>query len=180
MAGAAGHADIDDQLHDITHQIQKHAWSMKKKRQRSTGAGQLSKWCLQVGLIINVIMSYNTSNTVAEATETKRQSPPEDVADEDLLSDLTDAWLAADEAEITSCVEPATSTLSETAIETAVSSTTELNFAENIWRTNVEHGAVVPTMWVRPPNRLRWGPASHGLAESQTCPGCIQAAHGRQ
>ena len=100
-------------------------------------------------ILFNVIR-LQIGNPLAEEIPAKGKPLKDDVTDEEILNDLEDGFLAFDEVKLMSYVDPSTSTLSKTALDTAVTFTTEYKLAEQIWKANVSDGAVT-----RPPTLVR-------------------------
>ena len=153
---AASDAFIQRELEGVSRRI--HLEQKKLARQRrSTPRSNLSKWCLEVALIVYCLMSYDFRLAILWLRRSQRKGRPlkDDVTDEQLLNDLEDGFLAFDEVKLMSYVDPSTSTLSKTALDTAVTFTTEFKLAEQIWKANVTEGAVSrPPTLVREYNRL--------------------------
>ena len=153
---AARDAFIDGELAGVSRQLKREQRKLRHQR-RCTARSKVSKWCLEVALIVYCIMSYDFRLAILwlRRSERKGKLLEDDVTDEQLLKDLEDGFLAFDEVKLMSYVDPSTSTLSKTALDTAVTFTTEFQLAEQIWKTNVTDGAVMrPPTLVREYNRL--------------------------
>ena len=150
-------AYIDGEFERVSRQLVLHQKRLRNKQQRLTARSQLSKWCLEVALIIYCLMSYDFRLAILwlRGSQRKGKLLEDDVTDEQILKDLEDGFLAFDEVQLMSYVDPSTSTLSKTAIDTAITFTTEFQLAEQIWKTNVTDGAVMrPPTLVGEYNRL--------------------------
>ena len=149
-----------------------HREQKKVAHQRcSTPRSKLSKWCLEVALIVYCLMSYDFRLAILWLKRSPRKGKPlkDDVTDEEILNDLEDGFLAFDEVKLMSYVDPSTSTLSKTALDTAVTFTTEFKLAEQIWKANVTEGAVSrPPTLVREYNRLLDEEPGAGLKSRQS------------
>lgn len=153
---AARDAFIDGELAGVSRQLKQEQRKLRHQR-RLTARSNLSKWCLEVALIVYCLMSYDFRLAILWLRRSQRKGKllEGDVTDEQLLKDLEDGFLAFDEVKLMSYVDPSTSTLSKTALDTAITFTTEFQLAEQIWKTNVTDGAVMrPPTLVREYNRL--------------------------
>ena len=153
---AARDGFIQGGLEGVSRRIHMEQKKLARQR-RSTTRSNLSKWCLEVALIVYCLMSYDFRLAILWLRKSQRKGRPlkDDVTDEQLLNDLEDGFLAFDEVKLMSYVDPSTSTLSKTALDTAVTFTTEFKLAEQIWKANVTEGAVSrPPTLVREYNRL--------------------------
>jgi len=115
-------------------------------RRNSLATGtQLTHWCLQVALIIYCINSYDWKLSVLWLKSPRRKGKPLDseVSDDQLLQQLEAGFLAFDENELMSYLDPSSSTLSMSAIATAMKFTSEFLLAEKIFKMNRDHGKVL-------------------------------------
>ena len=145
--------DVLDEHVDAEFQRVSRELRLKQKRldiahRRGTGLRHVNRWCLQVALIIYCIMSYDWKLSILWLKNPRRKGKPlgEDVTDEEILEDLEDGFLAFDENTLMSYLDPSSSTLSKSAIDTAIKYTTEMLLSEKIFNTNVSDGTVM-----RPP-----------------------------
>ena len=153
---AARDAFIGREFAGVSRQLKQEQRKLRHQRRIAAGS-HLSKWCLEVALIVYCLMSYDFRLAILWLRRSQRKGKllDDDVTDEQLLKDLEDGFMAFDEVKLMSYVDPSTSTLSKTALDTAITFTTEFQLAEQIWKTNVTDGAVMrPPTLVREYNRL--------------------------
>ena len=134
-------ADLAEEVNAVN----KCLYLQQKRISRLTAAKPMvSSWCLQVALIIYVMTSYDWTLAVLWLKSKKRRGDPirEGTTDEDLQQFLENAFLEADETVLTSYLTPQDTTLSQTAIKTAVKFVSEFKLTEGVWKDNISVGKV--------------------------------------
>ena len=135
--------EIDETIASIDREIE----SARKRAARERSRRGISKWCLEVALLLYVMMSYKWDAAVLWLKSKRRrgQQISPHMSDADITAYLDNAFLQADEDALMSYVTPDNSSLSTSAIRTASLYMIEFKLAEEIWLANIAHGKVMRT-----------------------------------
>ena len=133
--------EIDDTVADINREIE----AARKRASRQRSRRDISKWCLEVALLLYVMMSYKWDAAILWLKSKKRRGSAirQSMSDADIKAHLENAFLSADEDALMSYVTPGNSSLSKSAITTASLYMTEFKLAEEIWQDNIRNGKVM-------------------------------------
>ena len=136
---------ISEEFESVATRLRLDKQKLRDRRRYLVAGTSFSPWCLQVALIIYCISSFDWKLSILWLRSPKRKGKrlEDDVSDEQLLQQLETAFLACDENELMSYVDPSSSTLSKSAIATAMTFTSEFQLAEKTYQMNRDDGKVM-------------------------------------